>query len=134
GPNRGLAYWSGAGLPADPPRIFAAVRSFVYALDARSGLPIGGFGREGRIDLREDLGRDPEKQSVILTSPGIVYRDLLIVGGATAETLPASPGDIRAYDVRTGKSALELPHHPASGRVRIRDVAERRLDVHRFGQ
>jgi quinoprotein glucose dehydrogenase len=98
GPNRGVSYWPGG----DGARIFTAQGSYVYALDARTGRPIATFGREGRIDLREDLGRDPETQSILLTTPGIVYKDLLVVGGRVAETLPASPGDIRAYDVRAG--------------------------------
>ncbi len=109
GPNRGLMYWSDGG----DRRIFAAVQSFVYALDAGTGKPIPGFGKEGRIDLREDLGRDPEKQSVVLTTPGVIYKDLLIVGGRLPESLPAPPGDIRAYDVRTGKlrwSFHTIPH------------------------
>ena len=109
GPNRGVAYWaSGAER-----RIFASVQNYVYALDARTGEAIASFGKNGRIDLRDDLGRDPEKQSIVLTSPGIVYRDLLIVGGRTPEALPAPPGDIRAYDVRTGKlrwSFHTIPH------------------------
>ncbi|HLX45225.1 MAG TPA: PQQ-binding-like beta-propeller repeat protein [Bryobacteraceae bacterium] len=99
GPNRSVVYWS-AG---DDRRIFAAVQSFLYALDARTGKPIPGFGQDGRIDLREGLGRDPAKQSVVLTSPGIIYKDLLILGGRLPEALPAPPGNIRAYDVRTGK-------------------------------
>ena len=109
GPNRSLVYWA-AG---DDRRIFAAVQSFVYALDARSGKAIAAFGENGRIDLRENLGRDPVKQSVVLTSPGIIYQDLLIVGGRYPEALPAAPGDIRAYDVRTGKmrwSFHTIPH------------------------
>src|SRR5580704_110764 len=105
GPNRGVSYWRGIG----GARIFTAQGSYVYALDARTGQPIATFGREGRIDLRDDLGRDPETQSILLTTPGIVYKDLLIVGGRVAETLPASPGDIRAYDVRTG--ALKWTFH-----------------------
>jgi quinoprotein glucose dehydrogenase len=98
GGNRGVAYWSDGA----ERRIFAAVEDYVYALDARTGAPVATFGANGRIDLRRDLGRDPDRQSVRLTSPGIVYRDLLIVGGRVSEGLPASPGAIRAYDVRTG--------------------------------
>ena len=98
GPNRGLTYWSSG----NDERIFAAVQSYVYALDAHTGQPIKSFGQSGRIDLREGLGREPAKQSIILTSPGVIYKDLLIVGGRTPEALPAPPGDIRAYDVRTG--------------------------------
>jgi quinoprotein glucose dehydrogenase len=98
GPNRGVMYWRGAG----ETRIFAAVADFVYALDARTGQVIRTFGTDGRIDLREHLGRPPETQSVRLTTPGVVFRDLMILGGRVSEGLPASPGDIRAYDVRTG--------------------------------
>ncbi len=99
GANRSVIYWASG----DDKRIFSAVQSFVYALDARTGKVIPGFGNNGRIDLRQDLGRDPLKQSFVETSPGIVYKDLLIVGGRLPESLPAPPGDIRAYDVRTGK-------------------------------
>jgi quinoprotein glucose dehydrogenase len=108
-PDRGLAYWSSE----KDKRILVGVMNFLYALDAATGKPIGTFGKEGRIDLRGDLGRTPERQSVALTSPGIVYKDLVIVGGRNPETLPAAPGDVRAYDVRSGKlrwSFHTIPH------------------------
>jgi quinoprotein glucose dehydrogenase len=98
-PDRGLAYWANE----KDKRILVGVMNFLYALDASTGNPIAKFGKEGRIDLREDLGRNPETQSVVLTSPGIVYKDLVIVGGRNSETLPAAPGYVRAYEVRTGK-------------------------------
>lgn len=98
GANRGLMYWHDGAQR----RVFAAVDNFVYALDATTGKPIETFGAKGRIDLRENLGRDPATQSVRLTSPGVVYRDLLILGGRVGEALPSSPGHVRAYDVRTG--------------------------------
>ncbi len=100
GPNRGVTgYWPSG----EAGRIFAAQDQFLYALDARTGRPIAGFGREGRIDLREDLGRRAEEQSVRLTTPPIVYKDLVIVGGRVGEELPSSPGHVRAFDARTGK-------------------------------
>ncbi|MFI5093399.1 MAG: pyrroloquinoline quinone-dependent dehydrogenase [Candidatus Acidiferrum sp.] len=108
-PDRGLAYWSSE----KDRRILVGVMNFLYALDAASGKPIAAFGKNGRIDLRGDLGRNPERQSVALTSPGIVYKDLIIVGGRNPETLPAAPGDVRAYDVRSGKlrwSFHTIPH------------------------
>ena len=55
------------------------------------------------MDLREGLGRDPKLQSISATTPGVVYKDLLILGSIVSEDLPASPGDIRAFDVRTGR-------------------------------
>jgi len=109
GPDRSVVWWSSGA----ERRLFVAVQSFLYALDPATGQPIPGFGDHGRIDLRNDLGRDPTSQSFVLTSPGIVYRDLLIVGGRLPEALPAAPGDIRAYDVRTGKqrwSFHTIPH------------------------
>jgi quinoprotein glucose dehydrogenase len=99
GPNRSLVYWT----DGKQARLFAAVQSYVYALDPHTGKTIPEFGREGRIDLREGLGRDPAKQSIILTSPGVIYKDLLIVGGREPEALPSPAGDIRAFDVHTGK-------------------------------
>jgi quinoprotein glucose dehydrogenase len=110
-PDRGLAYWSDANNKDQ--RILVGVMNFVYALDAATGKPIPSFGKDGRIDLQEDLGREPRWQSIALTSPGVVYKDLLIVGGRNPETLPAPPGDIRAYDIRTGKlrwSFHTIPH------------------------
>jgi quinoprotein glucose dehydrogenase len=97
--DRGLAYWA----DGSDKRVFAGNMNFVYALNAETGKPIPAFGDGGRIDLRENLGRDPSSVSIELTSPPIVYNDLLIVGGEEPETLPCAPGDIRAYDVRTGK-------------------------------
>jgi quinoprotein glucose dehydrogenase len=109
GPNRSVVYWA-AG---DERRIFASVQSFIYALDPRTGKAIESFGNQGRIDLREGLGREPSKVSVVFTSPGVIYKDLLIISGRFPEALPAAPGDIRAYDVRTGKlrwSFHTIPH------------------------
>jgi len=108
-PDRGLAYWS----DGKDRRIVVGVMNFVYELDAASGHPIASFGKDGRIDLREDLGRDPALQSIYMTSPAVIYKDLMIVGGRESETLPASPGDVRAYDVRSGKlrwSFHTIPH------------------------
>jgi quinoprotein glucose dehydrogenase len=109
-PNRGLAYWSSGS----DKRILVGITHFVYALDAVSGRPLSTFGDQGRIDLRQNLGREPaDRQSIFLTSPPIVYQDLFVVGGREPETLPAPPGDIRAFDVRTGKlrwSFHTIPH------------------------
>ena len=60
--------------------------------------------------MREGLGRVPKDLSVGLSTPGVIYKDLLIVGSAVNETLPAAPGHIRAYDVRTGKLRWTFTH------------------------
>jgi quinoprotein glucose dehydrogenase len=103
--ERGLSYWHSG----NEKRILANVSHYVYALDPDTGKLIPSFGKQGRIDLRENL-RDPAKTlSVSITSPGVIYKDLIILGDATPEALPAPPGEVRAYDVRTG--ALKWTFH-----------------------
>ncbi|HET9087888.1 MAG TPA: PQQ-binding-like beta-propeller repeat protein [Acidobacteriaceae bacterium] len=98
-PARGLSYWS----DGKESRLFAGVMNFLYALDPATGKPVRKFGENGRVDLRKGLGRPYRLQEIALTSPGLIYKDLIIVGGRVPETHPAPPGDIRAFDVRTGK-------------------------------
>jgi len=99
-PSRGFAYWT----DGKDARLFAGILNYVYALDPVNGRPIESFGEHGRIDLRKGLRPDEDftRQSIALTSPGLIYKDLIIVGGRNPETHPAPPGDIRAFDVRTG--------------------------------
>ena len=114
GPNRGFMYWASG----DDRRVYASAGQFLYALNASTGIPVSSFGEEGRVDLRQDLGRDPEDQNVRLTTPGVVYRDSLIVGGRVNEGLPGSPGHIRSYDARTGKlrwTFHTIPHPGEAG-------------------
>lgn len=112
--GRGVTYWSSG----QERRVLAGIGRYVYALDAVTGQLVTAFGSGGRIDLHQNLGRDPERQSVLLSTPGVIYRDTYIVGGRTAENLPASPGDIRAYDVRSGTlkwSFHTIPHPGEAG-------------------
>ena len=106
---RGVTYWS----DGSQARILAAFGRYVYAFDAATGKQIDPFGKDGRIDLHMDLGRDPESNSLDLTSPGVIYKNTYIVGGRTAESLPTFPGDVRGYDVRSGRlvwSFHTIPH------------------------
>ena len=97
--NRGVAYWS----DGDAARIFFSAGRRLYALDARDGRPIAGFGDSGSVDLGAGLSRDVGDAYVIATTPGIVYKDLLIQGTRVGEGEGSAPGDVRAYDVRNGK-------------------------------
>ncbi len=113
-PSRGVAYWTD-GMQR---LIFAAVEHFLYCQDADNGQPVTTFGENGRVDLRKDLGGDYLLQSIAMTSPGIIYKDLIIVGGRNPESHPAPPGDIRAYDIHTGKlrwSFHTIPHPGEAG-------------------
>lgn len=97
--NRGVTYWKGN----QGERIFHFVRDRVYALDAKSGELLRSFGKNGYIDLRENLGVDPAGVTLEMTSPGAVYKNLLILGSRVNETYGSSPGHIRAYDTVTGQ-------------------------------
>lgn len=112
GVNRGLAHWTGGGKT----RIFYANDRFLHAVDADTGKRIPDFGDGGSIDLKNDLGRDVSKLSLNLTSPGIVYGDLIVMGSRVGEgPAPAAPGHIRAYDVRTGKLVWRFHTIPLPG-------------------
>lgn len=97
--NRGVAYWAEG---RDQRILFTAGRR-LYALDADSGHPIPTFGDSGSVDLGAGLGRDVAGAYLVATSPGVVYKDLLVQGTRVGEDEGAAPGDVRAYDVRTGR-------------------------------
>jgi glucose dehydrogenase len=99
-PNRGFSYWS----DGKESILFAGVMDHLYALDPDTGKPRADFGEGGKIDLRKDLGEgDYTKNFAVLTTPGTIYKDMIIIGFRAPETQPAPHGDIRAYDVHTGK-------------------------------
>ena len=108
---RGVAYYEGhtgggPGGAADSgtdQRLFYGAGSWLYCIDAKTGKPVAGFGDSGRIDLHHDLGRDVSDLFVAATTPGMVYKDMIIIGDRVAEEAAAAPGHIRAYDVHTGK-------------------------------
>jgi quinoprotein glucose dehydrogenase len=97
--NRGVVYWTDG---TERRILFTAARR-LYALDARTGTSIPTFGDSGWVDLGAALGRDVGSTSILATTPGVIYRDLLIQGTRVGEGEGAAPGHVRAYDVRTGK-------------------------------
>jgi quinoprotein glucose dehydrogenase len=97
--NRGVVYFSDS---TDANIFFSAGRR-LYSLDARTGQPSPSFGDSGWVDLATGLGRDIGDAYIVATSPGVIYRDLLIQGTRVGEEEGSAPGDVRAYDVRTGK-------------------------------
>ncbi len=95
---RGVTYWEGEdGMK----RIFVPVRNKVFSVDAQTGELVHDFGENGYIDLNITEGKNRDSL-VRVSTPGIIYRDLLIIGGAVSERSGAAPGDVRAFDVRTG--------------------------------
>ncbi len=110
GVNRGVTYWH----DGQDERILFTAGSFLYALDATTGNPIKDFGNDGKVDLHKGLDRDVSALSISASSPGVIYKDLLILGSSVGEGPgPAAPGHIRAYNVRTGEIAWvfhTIPH------------------------
>ena len=110
--NRGLNYWQNKD--GSDRRLLFASNHVLRAIDARTGRPIASFGNGGGVDLKQGLGRDPSTFTLVQsTTPGRVFEDLIILGSATNQGYGSAPGDIRAFDVRTGKLAWTfhtIPH------------------------
>ncbi|GAB2799208.1 hypothetical protein GCM10027275_51300 [Rhabdobacter roseus] len=109
--SRGLTHWT----DGQQSRIFFAYGAFLYALDARTGKPVGTFGQGGKINLKDGLERPGADDYVISNTPGVIFKDLLIMGTRVSESAPALPGDIRAYDVRTGRIVWTFHTVPRPG-------------------
>lgn len=98
--NRGLTYWENG---ADR-RILTSANNFLYALDAKTGQPIASFGDGGKVDLKVGLRDNPKEGFYVsLTTPGGIYKNLIIIGCRTPDTYGSQPGFIRAYDCTSGK-------------------------------
>ena len=100
-------------------RVIFNYRYKLFALDRDTGTPVPGWGNDsGWVDLREGLGRPAKEISVSASTPGVVFEDLLIIGSTVPEQLPSAPGDIRAYELATGKlrwSFHTIPHPGEAG-------------------
>jgi len=100
--NRGINYWESKD--RSDRRLLFASNHFLRALDAHTGKVIPTFGTDGAVDLKQGLGRDPKTLSLVQSmTPGRVFEDLLILGSATNQGYGSAPGDLRAFDVRTGR-------------------------------
>jgi quinoprotein glucose dehydrogenase len=100
--DRGFNYWQSKD-GADRRLIFAA-NSYLQQINIKTGVTIPSFGKDGRVDLREGLGRDPKTiRNIQSGTPGRVFENLIILGSATGEGYGDPPGDLRAYDVLSGK-------------------------------
>jgi quinoprotein glucose dehydrogenase len=99
GTNRGLAHWS----DGKSAFLFYSIGSWLFCLDRATGVPVSSFGKNGKIDLKQGLTAHKQDFFIVANTPGIVYRDLIIMGSRVSEGADAAPGHIRAYDVRTGK-------------------------------
>ena len=101
GVNRGLNYWS----DGQHSRILYSVGPLLFAIDTQTGTPILSFGVDGKVDLKQGLGRNLDSAYYGNNSPGAIFNNLVIIGGRTSEGADHAPGHIRAYDVETGEMA-----------------------------
>jgi quinoprotein glucose dehydrogenase len=103
---RGVAYWKAPkreGAACEERILTATIDSELIAIDAQAGEPCTGFGRDGRVDLREGFADAPRWEAYV-TSPPLVVGDTVVVGGLVQDNLrvDAPSGVIRGFDVRTG--------------------------------
>jgi len=114
--HRGIAAWS----DGHERRIFLNSRWRLIALDAATGKPISSFGAGGEIDLTADLSHPTNRLHYTNTSPPVVWRDLVILGNGVADRLTYQgdpPGDVQAFDVRTGKRVWRWNPIPQPGEL-----------------
>jgi quinoprotein glucose dehydrogenase len=110
---RGVNYWESPD--GKDRRLLLSALNLLRAFDAATGQPIASFGKDGVVDLREGLDRDPatvEQQSRL---PGKIFENLIILGSATNREYASAPGDIRAFDVRTGAHVWSFRTIPRKG-------------------
>ena len=113
--GRGINYWSSAD--GRDERLIFSMDSLLQEVDAKTGKSIMSFGRNGVVDLREGIdGRDPSTIGNIQSNtPGEVFENLIILGSATGEGYMSPPGDIRAYDVTSGRLVWTFHTVPRPG-------------------
>lgn len=109
GVNRGVTYWE----EGEDKRILYCFGQYLYGLDARTGNKIESFGTQGRISLKDGLGERAANLTVGSNTPGVIYKNLIIMGSRVNEGPISAPGYLRAYHVKTGKLAWvfhTIPH------------------------
>lgn len=99
--SRGVAYWE----DGEDRRILYTLGSDLWCLNALTGEPVPGFGEEGKIDLRAAMPEAARNKFVISNTPGTIFEDLIIMPLRVSESVGAAPGDIMAFNVRTGDLA-----------------------------
>jgi quinoprotein glucose dehydrogenase len=99
--SRGVTYWQ----EGNDTRILYTVGPNLWALDAKTGKPIASFGDNGKTDLHTGLPEISQNKFVISNTPGTLFEDLIVMPLRLSEGADAAPGDIRAFNVKTGKLA-----------------------------
>ncbi len=115
GVNRGVGYWSD-GKPGGERRILSALNDGrLLCLDAKTGRLDPHFGTGGIVDMRQGIEYDISHMGYGSTSAPAIFGDLVMVGVIVAEGQPGAPGDIRAWNIRTGKEVWRFHTVPRPG-------------------
>ena len=112
--HRGVAAWRDGGKL----RIFMNSRAKLICLDAATGQPVDTFGAHGVVDLTQGLRWPVDPKRYTNTSPPVVYKDLVILGNGVGDRLTYRqdpPGDVRAFDARTGRQVWSFHTVPGAG-------------------
>lgn len=109
--SRGVSYWT----DGKEQRILYTAGPNLWALNAKTGKPIPSFGDKGKVDLHTGLPEIAQKKFVISNTPGTIFEDLIVMPVRLSEGSDAAPGDIRAFNVRTGKLAWTFHTIPYPG-------------------
>lgn len=109
--SRGVAYWA----EGNDQRILYTAGPNLWALDANTGQPIISFGNQGKVDLHTGLPAIAQDKFIISNTPGTIYKDLIVMPLRLSEGADAAPGDIRAFNVKTGKLAWTFHNIPYPG-------------------
>ena len=111
--SRGVSYWS----KGTDKRVFFVSGSYLFALDALSGEPVASFGEGGKVDLHLGLPTSAKNKFITSTTPGTIYKDMIIMPTRVAEDESAAPGDIMAYNTITGKVEWTFHSIPYPGEL-----------------
>jgi quinoprotein glucose dehydrogenase len=113
--NRGITYWPGdADLP--PQILFGTGSGLLISLNAKTGKPVPGFGEEGKVNLRAGVADNFPRGHYGMSTPGAIYKNLIFTGAQLQEEPGKGPsGDVRAWDIRTGKLAWTFHTVPRPG-------------------
>lgn len=118
GVNRGVAYWSDGRWNGERRILHGTSDGRLFSLDAKTGQPDPDFGRGGYILLRDGIEYDISKMAYGPTSAPAIAGDVAVLGFSNSEgPPPGAPGDIRAFDVRTGKQVWRFHTIPRPGEV-----------------
>ncbi|MBL7697370.1 MAG: PQQ-binding-like beta-propeller repeat protein [Chitinophagaceae bacterium] len=115
--SSGISNWSKGitghkGRNGEPDLIFLIYGGTLYSVNAETGNVMENFGKNGRVDFYEGLEVPDSMRNLVPVSsnaPGVVYNDLFIVGCKVPDELPSTSGDIRAFNIHSGK--LEWVFH-----------------------